>query len=158
MVTVGVAVGFCAVELKPPAADHVHEVAPVEFAFSVAVPPLHIGPLLVGAAVGTELTVTTVVYIVDGLQPEPVALTVNEYVVVTVGTSVGFCPAELNPSEPVQDHEVAPVEFAFSVTVPLEQIGPLLVGAAEGITFTVTTVVYWGDDAHPDAVVLTVRE
>ena len=44
----------------------------------LTVPPTHIGLLLVGAAVGTALTVTAVVYTVPELQPEPVLLTVNE--------------------------------------------------------------------------------
>jgi len=39
---------------------------------------------------GTGFTVTVVVYTVDGLQPEPVLLTVSEYVPVTVGVAVGF--------------------------------------------------------------------
>ncbi len=47
-------------------------------AFKVTVPPSHIGLVFVGAAVGTAFTVTVVVYTVDGLQPLPAALTVNE--------------------------------------------------------------------------------
>lgn len=53
-------------------------VAAVELAFNVTVPPTHMGPLFVGAATGVALTVTTVVYMVDGLHPEPVVLTVSE--------------------------------------------------------------------------------
>ena len=60
---------------------------------------------------------------------------------VTVGTSVGFCTVELNPPGPVQDHDVAPVEFAFNVTEPPEHIGPLFVGAAVGTGLTDTVVV-----------------
>jgi hypothetical protein len=53
-------------------------VPPVAFAANVAVPPVHIGPPLVGAAMGTAFTVTVVVYTVPELQPEPVLLTVTE--------------------------------------------------------------------------------
>jgi hypothetical protein len=42
---------------------------PPGFAVSATVPPLHIGLLFAGAAVGVLLTVTVVVYIVDGPQP-----------------------------------------------------------------------------------------
>jgi hypothetical protein len=57
-----------------------HIEALVEFDDNVTVPPLHIGPLLVAPVeVGTTvLTVTTVVYTVDGLQPDPVLLKVSE--------------------------------------------------------------------------------
>ncbi len=53
---------------------------PPGLAVSVTVPPLQIGPLFVGAAVGVVLTVTDVVYTVDGAQPgwlEP-SVTVSE--------------------------------------------------------------------------------
>jgi hypothetical protein len=43
---------------------------PAGLAERLTVPPLHIGPSLAGAAVGVEFTVTEVVYIVDGAQPE----------------------------------------------------------------------------------------
>jgi len=41
------------------------------FAVSVTVPPLQMYPLLVGAADGVGLTVTCVVYTVEGLHPDP---------------------------------------------------------------------------------------
>ena len=51
----------------------------LELSFNVTVPPLHIGPLLVAPVeVGAVFTVTVVVYTVDGLQPLPLALSVNE--------------------------------------------------------------------------------
>ena len=51
----------------------------LELSFSVTLPPLHIGPLLVAPVdVGTVFTVTVVVYTVDGLQPLPPALSVSE--------------------------------------------------------------------------------
>jgi hypothetical protein len=55
-------------------------VLPPGFAVSVTVPPLHIGLLFVGAAVGVELTVTLVVYTVPGTQPDAAVpfVTVNE--------------------------------------------------------------------------------
>ena len=51
----------------------------LELSFKVTLPPLHIGPLLVAPVeVGAVFTVTVVVYTVDGLQPLPVLLSVNE--------------------------------------------------------------------------------
>ena len=51
----------------------------LEFALSVTVPLLQIGPLFVAPVdVGDALTVTVVVYTVAGVQPLPVALSVNE--------------------------------------------------------------------------------
>lgn len=149
VVTTGFAVGFCSVELKPPGPLQDHAVAPVEFAVKVTGPPEVTGPLFVGAAVGLAFTETVVVYAVDGLQPGPLALTVNEYVVVTVGVAVGFCAVELKPPAAVHDHEVAPVEFAFKVAVPPAQIVPLFVGAAVGTELTVTAVVYTVPGLHP---------
>lgn len=64
LVTVGVAVGLAAVvdvKLGPLHAYTSVPVPPVALAVSVTVPPLHIGPLLVGAAVGTAFTVAIVV-------------------------------------------------------------------------------------------------
>ena len=59
LVTVGVAVGFTAVVEDNAAPLHVKLVAPPPgLAVSVIVPPAHIGPLFVGAAVGVGFTVT----------------------------------------------------------------------------------------------------
>jgi hypothetical protein len=78
-VAVGVADGFCKVDIKPDGPLHDHEVAPVELAERLTIPPTQIGPLLDGAAVGTLFTVTVVVYTVAGEQPEAAPLlTVNE--------------------------------------------------------------------------------
>ena len=100
---------------------------------------------------GTGLTVTTVVYTVEGLQPgAALLLTVSEKVVVTEGVNVGFCAEELVPSDPFHDQEVALVEFAFTVTVAPAQIGPEFVGAAIGVGLTVTIVVL----VHPKPNVL----
>ena len=75
----GVAVGFWSDDVKPPGPVHDHEVALLEFAFRVTVPPEHIGLLFVAPVEdGVGLTVTVVVYIVAGLQPLPALLTVNE--------------------------------------------------------------------------------
>ena len=68
-------------------------VPPLPPAVSVTVPPLQIGPLFVGDAVGTASTVTVVVYTVTGLQPLPVLVTVSEYVLVIVGVAVGLATA-----------------------------------------------------------------
>ena len=81
VVVVGVAVGLATVAEDKSGPDQLYtEAPPAGLAVSVTVPPLHIGPLLVGAAVGVEFTVTDVVYTVDGLQPEwPLpSLTVSE--------------------------------------------------------------------------------
>lgn len=76
VVTDGDTTGFVAAEVNPPGPVHEKVVAPPDgFAVSVAVPVLHIGPLLVGAAAGL-FTVTVVVYVVAGLQPA--LLTVSE--------------------------------------------------------------------------------
>jgi uncharacterized membrane protein YjjB (DUF3815 family) len=65
-------------------------VPPVAFAVSVDVPPRQIVPLFVGAAVGTGLTLTLVVYFVPELQPDAAFVTVKEYIVVpsAVGIAV----------------------------------------------------------------------
>ncbi len=60
--TVGEAVGFCAVVDDRPVPLQVYTVAPPDgLALRVTVPPGHLGPLLVGAAVGVALTVAAVV-------------------------------------------------------------------------------------------------
>jgi hypothetical protein len=61
LVTVGVAVGFCAIddERFGPLHEYVL-VLPPGFAVNVTVPPLQIVPLFAGAAEGVELTVTEV--------------------------------------------------------------------------------------------------
>ena len=61
-VTVGVAVGFCNADVKPLGPDHDHEVASLELALNVVVPPTHIGPLFVTPDdVGTGFTLTVVI-------------------------------------------------------------------------------------------------
>ena len=143
MVTVGVAVGFCKVEVKPSVPDQLHAVALLELELRVTVPPKQTVPLFVAPLDdGTGLTVTDVVYTVAGVQPLPTLLTVSEYVVVAVGLITGFCALDVVPLEPVHDHAVALLELALSVTVPPLQIGPLFVAPVEdGTRFTVTTVV-----------------
>jgi hypothetical protein len=91
---------------------------------------------------GTGLTVTVVVYTVAGLQPDPVLLSVSEYVPVAVGVAVGFCTDDVNPSGPFHDHAVAAVELAESVAVPPTHIAPPLVAPVDdGTGLTVTVVV-----------------
>ena len=135
--------GFCKLEVNPLDPIHDHDVAFREFAVSVTEPPTHIGPLFIGAAVGVTLTVSVVVYTVEGLQPVPGLLTVNEYVVVIVGDTTGFCRELVEPSDPIHDHAVALLEFALSVAVPPVHIGLLVTVAPvdDGTGFTVTTCV-----------------
>ena len=80
LVTVGVAVGFCAVVELRLLPLHTNDVAPpAELAVRFTVPPLQIGPSFEGAAVGVGLTVTVVVYTVTGAQPDAlILLTVSE--------------------------------------------------------------------------------
>ena len=76
---VGLITGLCAAEVDPSDPVHDHAVALLELSFNVTVPPLHIGPLFVAPVdVGSVITVTVVVYTVDGLQPLPVLLSVSE--------------------------------------------------------------------------------
>ena len=94
-----------------------------------------------------------------GVQPEPVLLTVNEYVPVAVGVAVGFCKEEEKPEGPDHDHAVASLELADNVTVPPTHIGPLLVAPVEdGTGLTVTVVVYTVAGVQPDPVLLSVNE
>jgi hypothetical protein len=62
LVIVGVAVGLAttAEDRSGPLHEYVFALPP-GFAVSATVPPLHIGPLFVGVAVGVEFTVTDVV-------------------------------------------------------------------------------------------------
>ena len=149
----GVAVGFWALadDRLVPAQLYTLVLAP-GLALSVAVPPLQIYPLFVGAAEGVAFTVTEVVYIVAGLQPlSPLpSLTVTEYTPVTVGESDGVGEEELYPPGPLQLNVVAPpAPLAASATVPPLQIGPSFVGAAVGVLRTVTVVTYTVDGAQP---------
>jgi hypothetical protein len=118
---------------------------------------------LVGAATGVERTVTDVVYTVDGVQPgwlDP-SLTVSEYTDVADGVAVGFSVVDPVSDEPVHTYVFAPPDgLAVRFTVPPLHIGPLFVGAATGVLFTVTDVVYTVDGAQPASVVpsLTVKE
>ena len=60
----------------------------------------------------------------------------------TVGDAVGFSNVDVKPSGPLQSHAVALLEFAESVTVPPEQIGPPLVAPVDdgtGLTETTPT-------------------
>ena len=59
-----------------------------------------------------------------------------------MGVAVGFCNDEAKPDGPVHDQDVAPVEFAFSVSVPPAHMAPLFVIPDEvGTAFTVTMAV-----------------
>jgi hypothetical protein len=58
----------------------------------IVVLPQKVPPPVTDTASGSGLTVTDVVYTVDGVQPDAVVpfVTINEYVLVTVGVAVGF--------------------------------------------------------------------
>ena len=131
----------------------------LEFALRVDEPPAHIAPLFVTPVDdGTGLTVTVVVYTVDGLHPLPVLLSVNENVVVTLGVTLGFGSDELKPG-PVHDHEVALLELAFSVAdVPVHTTPLFVAPVDDGTGFTVTVVVYTVDGLQPLPVLLSVNE
>ena len=131
-VVAGAIVGFCRVELYPPGPIHDQDVAFVEFALSVTVPPAHTGPLLVGPAeLGTGFTTSVVVYMLDELHALPGLLTTSEYVAVADAITEGFCNVELKPPGPVQNHAVALFEFAFSVAAVPAHTGPLFVGPVD---------------------------
>ena len=98
---------------------------PVAFALRFTVPPEHIGPLLVGAAVGVAFTVTDVVYTVDGLQPASAvpSLTVRLYTVVAVGVAVGLATEDDDNEVPLQlNTDAPPAPLAVRLTVPPLQI------------------------------------
>jgi allophanate hydrolase subunit 1 len=118
---------------------------------------------LVGAATGVVFTVTDVVYTVEGAQPgcEDPSLTVSEYTDVAVGIAVGFAVLDPESADPFHTNVLAPpVALDDKTTTPPIHIGPLFVGAATGVLFTVTDVVYTVDGAQPASVVpsLTVSE
>ena len=77
-----------------------------------------------------------------GLQPDAAPLlTVNEYVLVTVGVAVAIAVNAVYPPGPVQEKAVAPpTGVAVKVTVPVPQRGPLFITVAVGIGFTLTVV------------------
>ena len=126
LVIVGVAVGLAAVAEDRLGPLHEYMVAPpAGVAVSVTVPPLQMGPLLVGAAVGVAFTVTLVVYTVAGAQPGlPLpSLTVSEYTEVAVGVAVGFWPVDVDRLEPLHEYTDAPPDgLAVRFTVPPLQI------------------------------------
>ena len=167
-VTVGIAVVVAALgePLMPgPVHAYVFEpTVPVAFAIRFTVPPRHIGPVLVGAAVGTGFTLTFVVYAVPELHPEAVFVTITEYTVAPVTVGIAVVVAVLRePVIPGPVHEnvfepTAPVAFAIRFTVPPRHIGPLLVGAAVGTGFTLTLVVYAVPELHPEAAFVTITE
>ena len=110
---------------------------------------------MVGAAVGVGRTVTDVVYTVVGVQPASLVplVTVSEYTDVTVGVAVGLATVVDDNDGPLHEYVVVlPPGLAVNVTVPPLQIGPLFVGAAVGVVFTVTEVVYTVAGAQPGCV------
>ena len=88
----------------------------------------------------------------DGAQPGWLlpSLTVSEYTAVADGVAVGFSAVDPVSDEPVHTYVLAPPDgLAVRFTVPPLHIGLLLVGAATGVLFTVTDVVYTVDGAQP---------
>jgi hypothetical protein len=110
---------------------------------------------LVGAAVGVGRTVTDVVYTVVGVQPASLVplVTVSEYTDVTLGVAVGLATVVDDNDGPLHEYvDVLPPGLAVNVTVPPLHIGPLFVGAAVGVAFTVTEVVYTVAGEQPGCV------
>ena len=87
-------------------------------------------------------------------------LTVNEYVVVIVGVTTGFCKVEVEPSDPCHNQAVALLELSNKVAEPEMHIGLLLVAPVdEGVGVTVTVVGYTVSGLQPDpAPLLNVNE
>ena len=113
--------------------------------FNVVVDPAHIATPGTVLIIGGAFKVTVVVYTVPELQPEPLLLTVTEYVLVTVGVAVGLAAVvddKLGPLHAYINVPVPPVPFAVSVTVLPLHIGPLFVGAAVGTANTFTVLVF----------------
>jgi hypothetical protein len=89
------------------------------------------------------------------------SVTVSEYTLVVVGVALGFSVLLDDSDVPLQLNVFAPPDgVAVSVTVPPAHIGPLFIGAATGLAFTVTDVVYISVGAQPGWLLpsLTVRE
>jgi hypothetical protein len=123
--------------LNPVAGSHVYDVAPEAVRITPDTPDGGVTEIA-----GAGFTTTSVVYIIEGLQPSPVLLTVSEYVPATGEEVVGFCNDEVNPPGPVHDQAEALEEFAVSVRDVPAHTGPLLVAPEEdGTAFTVTEVV-----------------
>ena len=79
-------------------------VPPEGLAVSVTVPPIHIGPLFVGAAVGVGLTVTVVIPV--AVQPDPGVLTVIVYtpaIAVVIPLLLGIADVEVKPDGPLHE-------------------------------------------------------
>ncbi len=75
----------------------------VAFAFRFTVPPVQAAPLLEAAVTGAALTVTTVPLV--ELQPEPVVVTVTEYVPLNSVTPLNEGVALAEPKLPGPLHE-----------------------------------------------------
>ena len=77
----------------------------------------------------------------------------------TVGVNIGFCAAELDPSDPAHDHVMALLELALNPTVPPRHNGLVFPGPVDvGAGFTVTVVVYIVAGWQPLPIPLTVSE
>ena len=103
------------------------------------------GAVVIVGGVGSGLTVTVVVYTVAGLQPDTFVLTVNEYMLVILGETFGFCNVELYPPGPLHAYNIAPVPptaLDCSVAVSPKHIGLVFDGLAVGTELTITVVVY----------------
>jgi len=165
-VAVGVPVGLATEDDDKPVPLHAYRIVPVppladEVRFTF--PPRHIGPSLPIVVVGTELTITDVVYTVPELQPAPVLLTESEYTLVPVadGVPVGLAADDEDKPVPLHAYKIVPVppladEVRF--TFPPRHIGPSLPIVVVGTEFTDTDVVYTVPELQPDPVLLTVSE
>ena len=96
MVNKGVTVGLDTVELKP-AGTELHEYVLPGIAFAPSMVELELKQIDLSApatAAGTELTVTTTLFVL--VQPVAVVVSITVYVAVVNGFIVGFAKVEVN--------------------------------------------------------------
>ena len=94
------------------------------------------------------------------VQPEPLPVTVSEYVAVAVGVASGFCTVVDDRFGPLHvQPTTAMLVLALRVAEPPRHIGPLLVTPDDaGTGFTETVVVYTVGLLQPGPVPKTVSE
>lgn len=140
MFSVGETDGFETADVKPDGDDVQLYVRPAAEAEPMVVdPPAHITLFIPAVLAGNGLTVTTTVFVFT--QPVAVMVSVSEYVVVTVGETVGLDDVEVKPAgDDVQEY-VLPATAAAptDVDVPAQTVlGDPALAAGNGLTVTVT--------------------